>query len=393
MTLRQWAIVGLLSVLLVLEVFLAFLVFEKTEEAGYGAGNTKNSATARTGAELVSGPWQNSRPTISLVPSPIPTPALLPAPDNAGRAATALIFDHAAVSASAQKRNATPIPASGGAAEPDIAPTVIAVLPTMESAARNGADHVGEISVTQGVVTRSAGMGIPEVRPEPTVSANPATIPAPLPTARPVPAAAVTLLALPTPAPTATPTRSPAPTPSPSPLPTVTTAPTPTAAPSLTPSPTPMATATPTATLGPTATLRPTATPTPLPAPTQTPYPTNTGVVIECIFYDGEIPRSEADEYVQIKNGGAQAVELGGWKLADLGPQGPEFSFEGSYELGTGEQIRVYTNQVHTRWGGFSFGRKSAVWRNDTNNPDTAGLFDPSGRLVSEKSYPPGCGE
>jgi hypothetical protein len=151
--------------------------------------------------------------------------------------------------------------------------------------------------------------------------------------------------------------------------------PTPTAKPTLTPTPSPQPTAT--------------------PEPTATPYPVSTGVFIECIFYDGIEKISEGDEYVQIKHGGTRAVDLKGWSLKDMGPRGPTYEFEKSYELGTGEQIRVYTNRIHDhdRGGGFSFGRKSAIWRNDTNNPDTAGLFDPSGRLVSEKSYPPGCGE
>ena len=112
-------------------------------------------------------------------------------------------------------------------------------------------------------------------------------------------------------------------------------------------------------------------------------------MIIECIFYDGVVPRSEADEYVQIVNNGSAAVELQGWKLADMGNRGPEFTFESSYTFGTGKRIRVYTNQVHPEWGGFSFGRRSAIWANEKR--DTAGLYDPAGNLVSEKSYPPGC--
>ena len=55
----------------------------------------------------------------------------------------------------------------------------------------------------------------------------------------------------------------------------------------------------------------PTPRPTPTPPPTQTPTaappptPVPSGqVVIDCIFYDGRVPRSEADEYVQISNRG-----------------------------------------------------------------------------------------
>lgn len=90
-------------------------------------------------------------------------------------------------------------------------------------------------------------------------------------------------------------------------------------------------------------------------------------------------------------NSGSAAIELKGWKLKDLGNRGPEFIFDSSYSMAVGEQIRVYTNQIHPEWGGFSFKRGSAIWSNE--NSDRAGLFDPSGRLVSEKSYPPGCEE
>ena len=72
-----------------------------------------------------------------------------------------------------------------------------------------------------------------------------------------------------------------------------------------------------------------------------------------------------------------------------MGPRGPEFTFDGSYVLAAGERVRVYTNQVHNDWGGFSFGSGRAIWNNDGS--DKAGLFNPSGSLVSEKSYPPGC--
>ena len=111
-------------------------------------------------------------------------------------------------------------------------------------------------------------------------------------------------------------------------------------------------------------------------------------VVITCIFYDGLVPRSEADEYVEIANLGDSAQDLGGWKLVDISTGTPEFQFP-TYVLEPGSAIRVYTNEVHAEWGGFSFGRGTAVWNN--SDPDTAALFDSAGELVSSKSYPPGC--
>ena len=100
------------------------------------------------------------------------------------------------------------------------------------------------------------------------------------------------------------------------------------------------------------------------------------------------VPRSEADEYVQILNASESAVQLAGWRLRDISDGSPSFTFP-SYTLPSGQRIRVYTNELHTEWGGFSFGRGSAIWNN--TDPDTAGLFDPGGREVSRKTYPPGC--
>ena len=107
-------------------------------------------------------------------------------------------------------------------------------------------------------------------------------------------------------------------------------------------------------------------------------------------MYDGLVPQSEADEYVEIVNLGPGPQEMAGWELVDIADSTPTFPFP-SYILDPGGVIRVYTNEIHVEWGGFSFGRGSAIWTNDISEADTAGLFDESGALVSQKSYPPGC--
>ena len=153
----------------------------------------------------------------------------------------------------------------------------------------------------------------------------------------------------------------------------------------------PAATTSPTFTPAPTQAPLPTPTPVPTASPTQPPTVTPvsaTSVIIECIFFDGVVPTSEADEYVQIMNQGPGAVDLTGWQLRDVADGFPTFEFP-SHPLADGGTVRVYTNQVHAEWGGFSFGRGSSIWNNST--PDTAGLFDPQGIQVSTKSYPPGC--
>ena len=100
------------------------------------------------------------------------------------------------------------------------------------------------------------------------------------------------------------------------------------------------------------------------------------------------MPLYEGDEYVQIANLGSTTVDLEGWQLRDVSDGSPTFEFP-TYSLGPAGRVRVYTNEVHPEWGGFSFQRGSAVWSN--SKPDEAGLFNPQGQEVSRKSYPPGC--
>ncbi len=173
------------------------------------------------------------------------------------------------------------------------------------------------------------------------------------------------LTELPTPASS----ENPVPTPVPEPLP------------ALTPTPTPTPTPIPT----------PTAAPTVVPTPATPPVPLAAGMVIECIFFDGVVPRNESDEYVQLLNNGASPVDINGWTLRDmdLNEKDQSFTFGGSHILPSGDRIRVYTNEYHPEWGGFSFGRGTSIWNN--SNPDTAGLFNPAGALVSTRTYPPGC--
>ena len=245
--------------------------------------------------------------------------------------------------------------------------------------------------------TLPAATSVPTSSPAPTVPAAPSPAPAPTlsqPIAVPTPSPAPTARAAPpspVPAPTIVPTPSlvptvPAATPSPIPAPTL---PAPTVGPTPSPVPTvPAATPSPV----PTPTLPP---PTATPVPTNTPAPTATrlpgpveGVAIQCIWFDGEVPRAEADEYVQIVNSAGQTVDLEGWRLEDIADGRPTYEFP-AFGLSPGQTVRVYTDQVHQQWGGFSFGYGNSIWSN--TDPDTAGLFDSGGNLVSTASYPPGC--
>lgn len=107
-------------------------------------------------------------------------------------------------------------------------------------------------------------------------------------------------------------------------------------------------------------------------------------VQITYIFYDGVVPSVESDEYVEITNIGDEPQDLSDWLLMDFSDAGPSFTFP-SYILSSSESIRVYTNEYHPEWGGFSFGRGSAIWNN--SDPDVAALYNAEGQLVSSKSY------
>ena len=107
-------------------------------------------------------------------------------------------------------------------------------------------------------------------------------------------------------------------------------------------------------------------------------------IQITHIFYDGLVFRVESDEYVEITNLGDQPQDLAGCVLMDISEGYPSFTFP-SYILAPGKSIRVYTNEYHPEWGGFSFEYGRAIWNN--NEPDVAVLYNSQGEEVSRKSY------
>jgi len=122
-------------------------------------------------------------------------------------------------------------------------------------------------------------------------------------------------------------------------------------------------------------------------SPALAPEPAASGasdVQITRIFYDGVVSRVESDEYVEITNLGTESQDLAGWVLKDISEGYPSLVFP-SYVLESGDSIRVYTNEYHPEWGGFSFGSGKAVWNN--TEPDTAVLYNAQGQEISRKSY------
>ena len=107
-------------------------------------------------------------------------------------------------------------------------------------------------------------------------------------------------------------------------------------------------------------------------------------IQITYIFYDGLVPYVESDEYVEITNLGDQPQELTGCVLMDISEGYPSFTFP-SYILAPGKSVRVYTNECHPEWGGFSFEYSQPIWNN--SEPDVAMLYNNQGEEVSQKNY------
>ncbi len=108
----------------------------------------------------------------------------------------------------------------------------------------------------------------------------------------------------------------------------------------------------------------------------------NDSVQITNIFYNGVKGSQEPDEYVEIKNNGAQPVDITDWTLQDSSAQNV-FKWE-SFTLPPGNTIRVYTNEVNPESGGFSFNSGRAIWG---NSGDVATLYDSDKELVSRYVY------
>ncbi|ONK14395.1 lamin tail domain-containing protein [Streptomyces sp. MP131-18] len=97
----------------------------------------------------------------------------------------------------------------------------------------------------------------------------------------------------------------------------------------------------------------------------------------------GDRSRQEADEYVEILNGGAEQVDISGWTLrAD--EAGHAFTFPPGSTVGPGRRVRVYTNEVNREYGGYSYGIGQQVWNEEG---DTALLEDANGNMVSAFPY------
>jgi hypothetical protein len=98
-----------------------------------------------------------------------------------------------------------------------------------------------------------------------------------------------------------------------------------------------------------------------------------TGVVIATVHFQGE-------EYVQLRNDGETAVDLGGWTLRDKNDDKQSMTFPEGTELKPGSTVKIFTEPGHK----LSFNSKSSIW-NDKG--DVAVLINSEGDEVSEFAY------
>jgi hypothetical protein len=96
----------------------------------------------------------------------------------------------------------------------------------------------------------------------------------------------------------------------------------------------------------------------------------------------GDDRRNHNGEYALVRNTGAAAINLAGWKL-DAGDRSQRFTLP-SYPLKKGATVRIHTGHGTTRAGHLYLGSGRPIWNNDG---DTATLIDPHNIAVSRYRY------
>lgn len=106
-----------------------------------------------------------------------------------------------------------------------------------------------------------------------------------------------------------------------------------------------------------------------------------TGIIrIVDIHYDGT-GLGDPDEYVEIMNNDSQRIQLLDWSLRD--DSGQQFFFP-SHVIPPGQICRIFTDEFHPEWCGFSFGSGSEIWDDDG---DCAFLRDSTGAPIDHYCY------
>jgi len=102
-------------------------------------------------------------------------------------------------------------------------------------------------------------------------------------------------------------------------------------------------------------------------------------IVVDVLSYG--TGSQEPDEYVEIRNDDTQPVQLQDWTLRDTSNH--VFTFP-NHLVQPGEVCRIYTNEDHPEWCGFSYSSESAIW---DYAHDCAYLRDSVGTLIAAHCY------
>ncbi len=90
---------------------------------------------------------------------------------------------------------------------------------------------------------------------------------------------------------------------------------------------------------------------------------------------------NEANEFIEIKNNDTHSVQLHNWTLTDAGNEIFSFPY---LVLQPGQVCRIYTNEYHAQWCGFTFEQGNGIWE---NTGDTITLSNEAGQTIDTCSY------
>ena len=132
-----------------------------------------------------------------------------------------------------------------------------------------------------------------------------------------------------------------------------------------------------------TETPSPSSTFSPANSPSPTLAPGSSYIEITYINYSGDPTANEKDEYIEIKNFSNQHINITSWILyADS--LGVDFIFP-EFSISPGQVCRIYTNEYHSDYCGFSFESDIPIWENEEG--DCGFLFNLELEEISEYCY------
>jgi endonuclease YncB( thermonuclease family) len=119
------------------------------------------------------------------------------------------------------------------------------------------------------------------------------------------------------------------------------------------------------------------------PSPSPTLHPGSSSIEIIDIYYSGDPTTAEKDEYLEFQNFSNQPIDISNWILyADS--LGIDFIFP-EFIISPGQVCRIYTNEYHSEFCGFSFESDIPVWENEEG--DCGYLFNLELEEISEFCY------